>query len=273
MASSYPGAVDSFTTKATGETVEAAHVNDLQNAIVAVQTELGADPAGSAATVLARLAVSLAADGDLTLTGVSTLTISGGSITVTGNRHIVDTESAAASDSLDTINGGAAGLITLLRIANDGRNVTITQAGNILTQTGGSVTLDITGQVAILVYDAGLSKWLCLTTAGFIIQTGNHYFAGGQQVMWHDLSANTTLDNTYFHADVDAAGGAVTITLPTAVGCAGQTFEISRINSGSNNVTVDGDGSETINGVATYVLTAQYQTVTVRSTGAGWRVV
>jgi hypothetical protein len=273
MASAYPGAIDTFTTKATGEVVEAAHVNDLQNAIVAVQTELGADPAGSAATVLARLAVSLAADGDLALTGVSTLTISGGSITVTGNRHVVDTESSAASDSLDTINGGAAGLITLLRIANDGRNVVITQAGNILTPTGGSVTLDTTGQFAILVYDAGLSKWLAMVTTAYAVQAGNNYFAGGIRHQYNALSANTTLDASYYMANVDAAGGAITITLPTAVGIAGQTFIVRRVNSGANAVTVDGDGSETINGAATYSLTAQYQSVSIMSDGAGWMVV
>lgn len=272
MASAYPGAIDSFTTKATGETVEAAHVNDLQNAIVAVQTELGADPAGSAATVLARMAVSLAADGDLTLAGVSTLTIAGGVITITGNRHLVDTESAAASDNLDTINGGAAGLITLLRIADDGRNVVITQAGNILTPTGGSVTLDTTGQFALLVYDAGLSKWLAMVTTAYAVQAGNNYFQGGLRLKTNPLNANTTLDASYYRVNVDASGGAVTITLPTAVGIDGQTYIIRRTNSGANAVTIDGDGAETINGAANYVLTAQYQSVTVASDGANWGV-
>ncbi len=42
MASSFPSGLDSFTTKVDGsDTIQAAHVNDLQNAIVAVETALG----------------------------------------------------------------------------------------------------------------------------------------------------------------------------------------------------------------------------------------
>jgi len=45
MATSYPAALDSYTTKADGvDTVQAAHVNNLQDAIVAIETELGVDP-------------------------------------------------------------------------------------------------------------------------------------------------------------------------------------------------------------------------------------
>ena len=48
MASSYPGALDSFTAKVDNvDDVLAAHVNDLQNAVVAVETELGTNPAGT----------------------------------------------------------------------------------------------------------------------------------------------------------------------------------------------------------------------------------
>ena len=54
--SDYPGAVDSFATKVDNvDDVLAAHVNDLQAAVVAVQNELGTDPAGDHATVKARL--------------------------------------------------------------------------------------------------------------------------------------------------------------------------------------------------------------------------
>ena len=38
-------------------------------------------------------------------------------------------------------------------------------------------------------------------------------------------------------------------------------------------VTVDGAGAETINGAATYALTAQYQTVSIMSDGTNWMIV
>ena len=37
---SYPTAIKSFTTKATGGTIQAAHVNDLQDEVTAIETDL-----------------------------------------------------------------------------------------------------------------------------------------------------------------------------------------------------------------------------------------
>ena len=56
MPAAYPGAIASFTTKQDNvDTIFADHVNDLQDEMVAVQNELGTDPAGAFATVKARL--------------------------------------------------------------------------------------------------------------------------------------------------------------------------------------------------------------------------
>lgn len=71
----------------------------------------------------------------------------------------------------------------------------------------------------------------------------------------------------------DATSAAFTITLPTAVGKAGQTYTIKRINSGANAVTVGTTSSQTIDGAATYALSAQYKYVKVVSDGANWIIV
>lgn len=56
MASAYPGALDSFTPKTDDvDDVLANDVNELQDGLEAVQAELGTDPAGTYATVKARL--------------------------------------------------------------------------------------------------------------------------------------------------------------------------------------------------------------------------
>ena len=72
---------------------------------------------------------------------------------------------------------------------------------------------------------------------------------------------------------VSASGGAVTITLPPASGNSGVVFSVKKTDASVNAVTVDGNGAETIDGAATYALTAQYQTVTVVCTGTSWAVV
>ena len=71
----------------------------------------------------------------------------------------------------------------------------------------------------------------------------------------------------------DATSSAFTITLPTAVGVTGQTYTIKRINTVGNNVTVGTTSSQTIDGLTTYVLDAQFQYVKVVSNGSNWFVI
>jgi len=66
MAASYPGAVKNFLVLEDGvDTVIAAHPNDRAAEITAIETELGTDPAGSAADLKTRLAVALNNDGTI----------------------------------------------------------------------------------------------------------------------------------------------------------------------------------------------------------------
>lgn len=56
MGTLYPGALDGFSTKVDAvDSVIAQHINDPQDSIVAIETELGTDPAGTFATVKLRL--------------------------------------------------------------------------------------------------------------------------------------------------------------------------------------------------------------------------
>lgn len=69
----------------------------------------------------------------------STLTIATGAVTVTTGWHLIDTEAAAATDDLDTINGTVAGQIYVFQAANSARDVVFTEAGN-LKLAGGAFT-------------------------------------------------------------------------------------------------------------------------------------
>jgi len=70
----------------------------------------------------------------------------------------------------------------------------------------------------------------------------------------------------------NAAGGALTITLPTAVGST-KVYAVKKIDSSANTVTVATTGGQTIDGGATAVMKVQYACVTVASDGANWFVV
>lgn len=74
--------------------------------------------------------------------------------------------------------------------------------------------------------------------------------------------------------DADATTAAFTVTLPT-VASAGDGFIISvkKTDSSANVVTVDGAGTETIDGATTKLLSAQFDTITLYCDGVEWHVV
>lgn len=87
------------------------------------------------------------------------LTIATGAITVTGSYHTVDTEADAASDDLDTISGGADGMMLVLQAENTARDVVVKDGtGNI--QCAGDFTMDNTQDSITLMYSGALSAWV-----------------------------------------------------------------------------------------------------------------
>jgi hypothetical protein len=64
-----------------------------------------------------------------------------------------------------------------------------------------------------------------------------------------------------------------TVTLPSAVGLRGKEIQIrdGSGNAATHNITVDGNGSETINGAATFVINSNWGGVMLKSDGANWK--
>jgi len=71
---------------------------------------------------------------------------------------------------------------------------------------------------------------------------------------------------------VDANSSALTMTLPSAVGIAGRTYTIKKIDSSANTVTINTTSSQTIDTGTTSYLNSQSQYINVISDGAGWYV-
>lgn len=70
---------------------------------------------------------------------------------------------------------------------------------------------------------------------------------------------------------VDCSASAVTMVLETAVGCDGRQHTFKKIDATANAFTLDGNGSETIDGTASLRYIVQNYTVTVKSDGVNWR--
>ena len=200
----YPGGLDSFTANTDDvDDVLAADINELQVGIVATQTELGTDPAGSCTDVKTRLAHSINDAGWLEFDDCTELTIAGGVVTATQNYHKIDTQGDDTTDDLDTINGFTTGLFIVLRNVADARNVVIKHnTGNILCAGTGDITLDTTSDIAFGVYDNGQSKWLLFRgsssqTPDITGSPANNYIAhwadgntltGDDSLQWDGLS-------------------------------------------------------------------------------------
>ena len=87
------------------------------------------------------------------------------------------------------------------------------------------------------------------------------------------ITTATTLDLSSRNVFVDASTGALTITLPSALSAEGRYFNIKKIDGTANAVTVDADGSETIDGGVTASLASQYDSLSVISDGAEWFII
>lgn len=70
----------------------------------------------------------------------------------------------------------------------------------------------------------------------------------------------------------DATLRDLTATLPAAVGDAGRTFTIAKVDPTANRITIKPVGTEKINGADSLILQTQFAEVTLISTGIGWSI-
>ena len=87
---------------------------------------------------------------------------------------------------------------------------------------------------------------------------------------------NTTVKTSAYTAVVgdfvrcNISGGSFTVTLP-AGHTAGEQIAVKMVSAaGGNTLTIDGNGSETIDGSLTLVLTTDYEWAYLRSDGTNW---
>ena len=151
-----------------------------------------------------------------------TLTIATGVITVTGADHLVDTEGAASTDDLVTINGGSDGQILILSTVDSARDVVIKTTGNIATG-GGDIALGANTTKIVMQYNAALTKWLILSATvaqGLKADTAIQPSTATGLIGGLNLSNNVTDANN----DIDVALGSCvnstyvdTIYLPASI--------------------------------------------------------
>lgn len=95
----------------------------------------------------------------------------------------------------------------------------------------------------------------------------------GNKFIDHETVTTSTTANKKTIICVDATAGAITITLPKVVASDKLTYYIKKIDVSANAVTVDGDGSETIDGATTQSLPNQWDYLVVACTGSVWYLI
>lgn len=69
---------------------------------------------------------------------------------------------------------------------------------------------------------------------------------------------------------VNASGGAIIVTLKPAAEAEGKKITVKKIDSSANTVTIDGNGSETIDDALTQIIISQYDSIDLMSDGTEW---
>lgn len=87
------------------------------------------------------------------------------------------------------------------------------------------------------------------------------------------ISSNTQLSLSYHIYLCNASSNAIIISLPTSATVTGQCFVIKKIDDTTNSVTIQANGTETIDGQSSIALTSQWSFVRIASTGQGWIII
>jgi hypothetical protein len=104
-----------------------------------------------------------------------------------------------------------------------------------------------------------------VSITGDLTVGGSVVFGGGVNFFYRAITALRTLDDSDYQ--IECMANSFTVTLPTAVGIQGRTYSIK--NSGTGTITVAGDGTETIDGELTRMLTNR-ENLVIMSNNAGW---
>ena len=150
-------------------------------------------------------------------------------------------------------------------------------ATNLSVTTNATVggTLNVTGSTTLGAVTTGAINASSVDADTGNGSFGNVYSGGivqmlGVNVKYRNISATytATTSDDYF---INITSGTFTLNLPTAATPYGQVYVIK--NSGTGTVTVDPNGSQTIDGATTFTMNVQNGSITIIGDGSNWKIV
>ena len=243
--------------------------------------------AGAAGVVRGSIALGYASSGQSHRALTEGSVVIGQDLNATTNKNITCFGRSYTATTADTVNIGFGAIhyafsSTALTIA-DSINIPVgstngTKIGTATTQKLGFfnatpvvqplATTDLGTVLSNLGFRAAGTAYP-ITTSGAVTFTGSLSFTGSPvKYSYTGRTVATTLGNHYL---MDGTSGTWDATLPTAAGVAGTTYVIK--NSGTGVLTVKTTSSQTIDGIASGVITlSQGQYIKVMSDNANWKI-
>ena len=263
-----------FVTAATTTSAEIGYVNGVTSAI---QTQLnGKLPTtitttgdiiySSSGTTAARLGIGTAGQvlqvsGGLPAWGTNTAS------PVAVNAQSVDYTALTTDDTITMSTSGGNRTVTLYAASgNSGRRLTIVKTSsdsNILTIDGNGAET-IGGATTLAMHHVNQTITIECDGSNWIIESSSHPLNDFKTASFTALSSQLIYS-------CSSSGGAIVATLPSAAGYKGKVFEFIKTDTSTNAVTITADGSDTIEGAATYILGFVGDSIRIMSLGTTWR--
>jgi hypothetical protein len=198
---------------------------------------------------------------------------------VEGNVGIGYTAPAArlAVNGTALINTNTDNGVDRLQVSGSMNVSTLATTNNLSVTTNATVggTLRVTGTTTLGTTNTGAINATSIDAASGNATFGNIYSNGivqmlGVNVKYRNISATytATTSDDYF---INITSGTFTLNLPTAATPYGQVYVIK--NSGTGTVTVDPNGSQTIDGATTFTMNVQNGSITIIGDGTNWKIV
>jgi len=167
-----------------------------------------------------------------------------------------------------------------LQFTNDGTNWTAIPSSLGWTLGASKVFPTTAGNKVHIRTSAGDTTGTALLNVyGTSYFNGNATFAGSVSATNLTLTGIvTTTSVSYSVTAIDAfikanaTSNAITVNLPAVSTSTGREITIKKIDSSANIVTLDANGSETIDGSTTKTITLQYESATIVCDGTSWLI-
>jgi len=253
--------------------------------VVTAQTQITSDQNDYDVGARLRTAVSISSDAARNITGIdATNVLSGGLLLIqnTGGFAITLKDESASSTAANrfalsadiVLNPDDGCILQYNTTSSRWRAIAAPASGGVATDT----IWDAKGDLAVGT-GADTAQKLALGATGKFLRVNSAQTVGMEWVS-HFMDVQTkTSGYTTLNTDqvilCDASGGAWTLSLISAASgpAAGMSLIAKKTDTSTNAVTIDANGTETIDGALTYVLSAQYSFVHLVSDGTNWHVV